>query len=378
MRDFGVARLTVLDRLDRLGVATVAAVRADPIGESVSVCTGKGASAQAARAAALAEALERYAAEPRGRVATTRAPARELDGDALDPRALILAEGAVVPDAIEWCRARSLGSGAPVWVPANAVFFPYDEEHLFAPSTTGLAAGATVDEAALHGLYECIERDAYARAVLFATLGAGERCPAIALDALGGDARALAARMRDAGVEVLVRDVTSDVGVPTLLATIWERDADGRPWAHYGCAARADAAHAAHAALLEAAQSRATDIQGAREDLPPRATRDTHDWFLRAGAPPRPSLPRSLPHAATAERAAAERAAAAVRAELGALLERLAAVRVAPLAVDLSLPNVPLAVARAIAPGLEVWAHDPTRTGARFHAWIAEIERSSS
>jgi ribosomal protein S12 methylthiotransferase accessory factor YcaO len=38
--------------------------------------------------------------------------------------------------------------------------------------------------------------------------------------------------------------------------------------------------------------------------------------------------------------------------------------------VDLSLPEVDLCVVRAIAPGLETWAYDPSRIGSRARTWL--------
>src|SRR5947208_11910034 len=75
---FGVVRIAEITRLDRLGIPAVSVTRRDPIAPSVSVCTGKGDDVVEARVAGLAEALERYCAEPRGRLEIVTCPAREL------------------------------------------------------------------------------------------------------------------------------------------------------------------------------------------------------------------------------------------------------------------------------------------------------------
>ena len=103
-----------------LGLATATVIRRDPIGESVSVCSGKGATALAARVAALAEALERYCAEPRGRIAIVTATLAELRGERLEPEALITPEPVDRARPIDWCRGHRL-DGSPTWIPANAV-----------------------------------------------------------------------------------------------------------------------------------------------------------------------------------------------------------------------------------------------------------------
>jgi len=419
---FGVARIAEITRLDRLGLPAVSVTRRDPIGESVSVCTGKGDSLLEARVAGLAEALERYCAEPRGRLAIVTCPARELTGELLAPARLIPRPDADLDGALDWCRGARL-DGSPVWLPVNAVAFPYlpspAAQRLFAAHTHGLAAGADRDEAIVHGLLECIERDAYARAVALASTGRGAQVPVI--DPIPDAPPAeLLARIRSAGLHVLLRDLTADHAVPVVLCVI----SDGN-LAHMGIAAHLDPDRALRDAVLEAAQSRVTDLQGAREDLPPRDG-IVDPWFVERGdapiipwptaatsafatsaplasapasaastapaSPPSASTapastpststaPASLPSAtAPAFPPSASTAPVSVPAPAGAISDALAtlAARLAaldppvePLYVDLSLAGVDLAVVRVVAPGLETWAHDPSRIGPRAQAWLA-------
>lgn len=354
---FGVARIAEITRLDRLGIPAVSVTRRDPIGESISVCTGKGDTALAARVAGLAEALERYCAEPRGRLEIVTCRAAELDGDAIAPGDLIPGPGVDLDRPIDWCRGARLG-GAPVWVPVNAVVFPYlpspGAERLFAAHTHGLAAGASRDEAIVHGLLECIERDCYARAVALASTGRGEQVPILDPAAPGAAlAGELISKIRRAGLRVLLRDLTADTAVPAALCVIAEGTL-----AHMGMAAHLDPALALRAAVLEAAQSRATDLQGAREDLPPR-DEPADPWFLEPGAAP------VVPWPAPSGPVTLDAGRAALVARLAALVPPIE-----PAFVDLSLPGVDLAVVRVVAPGLESWAHDPSRIGPRAQAWL--------
>jgi YcaO-like protein with predicted kinase domain len=354
---FGVARVAEITRLDRIGIPAVSVIRRDPIGESVSVCTGKGDSVTEARAAGLAEALERYCAEPRGRLAVVTCRARELTGDVLAPARLAPWPDADLDAPIDWCRGARL-DGSPVWVPVNAVVFPYlpspAAERLFAAHTHGLAAGADRDEAIVHGLLECIERDGYARAVALASIGRGAQVPVIDPRSPGAEAAAAPlAKLRGAGLRVLLRDLTADLGVPVVLCVI----ADGA-LVHMGIAAHLDPGRALRGAVLEAAQSRVTDLQGAREDLPPR-DQPVDLWFVEPGAAPVVAWPAAA-------------APVARDAALATLAGRLAALAppVEPVYVDLDLAGIDLAVVRVIAPGLETWAHDPSRTGPRARAWL--------
>jgi ribosomal protein S12 methylthiotransferase accessory factor len=347
---FGVSRLGSITRLDGVGLSTVTAVRRDPIGESISVCTGKGATDMEARVGALAEALERYCAEPRDRVPVVTARLDEQP-DAIAPDTFILPDDAAREGAIDWCRAATLG-GRAVWVPANAVFFPYvpsaGARVLFAPQTTGLAAGATLDEALVFALLECIERDAYSRALGLASVGRGEEIPVMDPDAVQAAAPQEFGALRSRGIDLLVRDLTCDTAVPCFLCTI----NDGSQ-AHFGAAARPNAVLALRHAMQEAAQSRLTDIQGAREDLPDHdPTVAVDPWFTSPGG------------ARIVDADGAQTVLAGLDARLKALTPPVEAC-----GVDLTLSGVDMAVVRALTPGLEVWALDPSRVGARLRSW---------
>ncbi|HMG20708.1 MAG TPA: YcaO-like family protein [Kofleriaceae bacterium] len=228
-------------------------------------------------------------------------------------------------------------------------------QRLFAAHTHGLATGADRSEAIVHGLLECIERDGYARAVALASVGRGAEVPVF--DPSGPDLASAAAeplaRIRAAGLRALLRDLTADTQVPIALCVIHDGEL-----AHMGIAAHLDPDRALRNAVLEAAQSRVTDLQGAREDLPPRDQR-VDPWFIEPGDAPVIAWP------APGEPSAIGAALAAIAARLAALTPP-----VEPAVVDLSLPGVDLAVVRVVAPGLETWAHDPSRIGPRARTWL--------
>jgi ribosomal protein S12 methylthiotransferase accessory factor len=161
---------------------------------------------------------------------------------------------------------------------------------------------------------------------------------------------------------VLLRDLTADHAVPVVLCVI----SDGA-LAHMGIAAHLDADRAVRDAVLEAAQSRVTDLQGAREDLPPRGGA-VDPWFVEPGAARVVAWP-----AAGAPIGLLPQATSATSAALAVLARRLASLAppIEPVYVDLSLAGVDLSVVRVVAPGLESWAHDPSRIGPRAQAWLA-------
>lgn len=360
---FGVSRVGSITRLDGVGIATVTAVRRDPMGESVSVCTGKGLTELHARVGALAEALERYCAEPRDRIPMTTASTDALPGEVLPPEALILPDTVGASCQLDWSRAHVLdaraGAGDKIWIPANAVFFPYHPSPgahtLFAAQTTGLATGSTVPEALTFALLECIERDAYSRAVALASVGRGDEIPVVDPTSAHEIAAHELESIHSRGHDILIRDISCDTDVPAFLCTIY----DGT-LAHVGVAARPLASEALRAAVEEAAQSRLTDIQGAREDLPAREDSPPVDpWFL---APCGSSV---IPVRAGWMADNPGEALIGLNARLDCLDDP-----VKPVWVDLSLTEVDFAVVRVVTPGLEVWAYDPSRIGTRAQKWL--------
>ncbi len=359
---FGVTRVAELTHLDRLGVPVFAAIRDHVVGESITVCTGKGETTERAKVSALAEAFERFSAEPRGRLAVERAPESALSRDHhLALADLIVADGTMLSagEPIEWCLGHTVSGAVPTWVPVNAVLFPYSPSSgrlAFAPHTNGLAAAPTIREAIEHALLECIERDAYSLAIARVASGHGDLIPTIDHHLLPSRPRQYVERFKEAGLSVQLRDITSDIGVPTVLCTIVERNPE--PWAHLGCAARYTGEAAALAAIFEAAQSRLTDIQGAREDLPARDDATVDTWFIESEATKKVTVPNSLPSSAG----------------LNGLVECLHARGLAtPVFVDLSDERIPLSAVRVVAPGLEFWAKDPERAGARVRRWIDKV-----
>jgi ribosomal protein S12 methylthiotransferase accessory factor len=352
-----VTRVGLTTALDSLGVPTATAFRREVIAPAISVSSGKGLTAAEARLTALAEACERYCAEPRGRVFTRRASYSELGDAALSPGSLVPAdwwrggEGG----SLEWCAGRRIRDGLSCFVPANAVFFPYDApqgELLFSSHTTGLALGCSLAESLAAGLLECVERDQYSLAVARIQRGDSDSLPALSPVSLGATVASLAATIESRDCSVFLRDVTTDLGIPTIVATLSRGDQ-----AHLGCSAHPSAAVAARSALIEAAQSRATWIQGAREDFDEVSLNAPHPWYvdrsLREAPPPASHLFADV--------------ADEVRWVLEMLHDRAG---IEPVFIDLTLDGSDVFVVRVVTPGLEVWSTDARRAGPRVRALL--------
>src|SRR3954462_12333467 len=164
----GVTRVARVTGLDRAGVEVACAVR--PGGHVLQISNGKGETWEEARASALSEAAELWAAErvPSGLLF---ASARELGQrawlDSADVAAPRLFSSAL---RIGWIDARDLISGATVLVPAQAVHCPPPGSASLGPgpfrwSSNGMAAHPRSSQALLHALLEPAERDRLATAL---------------------------------------------------------------------------------------------------------------------------------------------------------------------------------------------------------------------
>jgi ribosomal protein S12 methylthiotransferase accessory factor len=272
-----VTRVARVTGLDRTGVEVASAVR--PRGHVLAVSNGKGRTFEVATRGALHEAAELWAAErPVSLVSGTPAEVRARFGAAAVLAPADLAPGTFAPDArIAWCTAEELHTGARVLVPAAAVFCPPPGTPSLGPAnvrwtSNGMGAAPSRGHALLHALCELVERDRVARALPdgFTRRELARRLvdPATLPAGVRGLVRPLEARRF--GVHFL--DLDADPGrdgarAPACYAALLV-DLDGGPVpvaAGYAC--RLDAEAALAAALLEAAQSRATEIHGAREDV---------------------------------------------------------------------------------------------------------------
>ena len=176
---------------------------------------------------------------------------------ALGPRAkeFIAAFSAykVAPEAeLSWCRARRLNDGGEVLLPADLCLRrPPAQQQVRPPFplSTGSAAGMSRDAAALHGMLELIERDA---ASLWWRGGArGRSIPPS--DEAQVTAQALLSQLRqnNPARRSWLLDVTTDIGVPSVVAVSCKADGFG---VAFGLAARPTLAAAARSAIREMCQ----------------------------------------------------------------------------------------------------------------------------
>ncbi|MDQ3262826.1 MAG: YcaO-like family protein [Myxococcota bacterium] len=267
MEAVGVSRLAFITGLDRMGVQVACAIR--PGGHVLQVSNGKGLSPRDAAYSAVLEAAELYVSENPS--ATVWGTSAQVEASTRTPT-LVAQEVAGA-----WVEGTELLSGTAVMVPAGEVFCPPADGPLLGPAgrrwtSNGLGAGTVPDRALLHAVQEVLERNQLALALpqgwteqFVAEAGVAERW----LQRHAPRVHALVLQLRVAGFDPYLFQIRSgeqDPGIPVAAALLFDREEGPVPMAAgYACRLEPEAALAA--ALLEAAQSRLTDIHGAREDL---------------------------------------------------------------------------------------------------------------
>ena len=347
----GITRVANVTGLDTIGLPVVMVCR--PNSRSLSVSQGKGLDLDAAKASGVMESLESYHAE---RIVSPlklaswqemREAHRVVDVDGLAARA-----GAPCPPELSmlWIEGEDVLSDEMVWVPYDSVHLNFARPgptslSFFPVSSNGLASGNHVLEAISHGICEVVERDALAAAdgpphggrVLLDLATVDDPTCVDVLDTYDR-----------AGVDVLVWDVTSDIGLACFACAIWERDPSPlRPlYTSVGSGCHPDRSIALVRALTEAAQSRLTFIAGARDDLP----RHEYDDLMAQRPPEVPPSAASHRHFHDVPSYEGHTPAADVYWEL----ERLTAVGAERVVVvDLTKPEFGVPVVRVLIPGLE-------------------------
>jgi ribosomal protein S12 methylthiotransferase accessory factor YcaO len=295
---WGITRVADTTGLDLLETPTASATKPGTR-DTIWVYSGKALDQDQARVVAVMECLERTASlwPSEGWTVATEAELRSRGGTVWGPdrfterkRPTFTAD---VP--LAWTRAHRHSDDEPVWVPAHLV------HHGSAPDgvppspfevTTSNGLGAHPDpyRALAHALLEVIERHvvsvlevraSHASYISIAGLARElglrtdlldgfvddvDLAPAVDPATLPPELAGIVARYTRAGLTTTIKRLPNSFGLPVYgVAAIEQVGVDE----FLGCAgygARPGEADALRSALLELAQTRATDLQGARED----------------------------------------------------------------------------------------------------------------
>lgn len=362
----GMEPLEDITGVDNIGIPVYSISRPNASKGAVNNYNGKGPTPEQAMASAVMEAMERYSAEQRDSdeiVYGTIKEAMEV-GPTVDPREMILPMrflNYIDDGMIAWCLGYDLFRGERVWVPANAVYHPYfpdGDMQIFRYHTNGIAAGNTMEEAILHALLELVERDAWS---IFEFREKG--VPDIEVSE-GTVCWNLIQKFKEGGVEIHLKDLTHDLGIPTIGAAADDVATKNPELLSIGVGTHLNPEIAAIRAITEVAQSRTTHKHGAKTNAKlqkinqdmgyERIKKANRIWFDDSSEKIRLD---DMEHLDTEY----------VLDDIEVVLQRLADNgfdRV--VAVDLTR-DIGVPVVRMIVPGLEVYTMDPEREGPRLH-----------
>ncbi len=302
----GVTRIGNITHLDRLGIPNYSVVLPGTE-DYIWVYSGKGFTMKQARTSGLMEAIERYSSLPgsyerqliRGSYFELSKRYNILSSDDVCEPLSVPYRDDMIMDYIE---GLDLVSYEQILVPAALALFRYTQHgkavNPFSFShTNGLASGNVLEEAICHALCEVIERDASSLAELRSSAfpfhllkiltnkfkESGYAINEIASDAMVDEpnlfpmldlegnifhpARNLVDRFKAANISLIIKEITSDVGISTFNAASVEWLTQNYGYLAEGTGTHPDARIALVRAITELAQTRAANIQGARDDL---------------------------------------------------------------------------------------------------------------
>ena len=357
LKKAGITRIADITDLDRIGLPIYTAIRPTAEEGAISIYGGKGISKDHAKASAMMEGFERYSAERQDSDETIIATPNEIGryGDYIDPKSLNLPKNFEKKDIsdinLEWSKSKDIISGNEYYIPTNAIFHPYasdsNAESLFKSNTNGLASGNILDEAILHGMLEVIERDAWSIFELthknYAQIDIESIESELILDIIN--------KFESEGIKIKLMDFTADIKIPTIAASADDTITKDAGLLTLGMGTHLDPEVAILRALTEVAQSRATQINGAREDTV-RA-----DFAREAGYEEEKICLSDIENKSTSS---ITKDIEIVKNELIANdIEKI-------LYVDLTRPEIDVSVVRVVIPEMEVYTIDPSRAGYRF------------
>lgn len=331
---------------------------------------GKGATALQAQVSALMETIERYSVQqlPSHHIRSSFNRLRESHHILLPSSLMPGSNLNINPDInLEWLPGIDLCAGTEVWIPASYAVL---SQNLAGPklkkwrTSNGVASGNTVDEAICHSLYEMIERDAWTLAWLQAVtlpqirylaqqvrvnttrarkldfLPRSELLPLIDHQSLPDTAKKLIREFNKAGIDIIIRDITSDIGVATFLAAGFDNCQ-----VLCGMGTHLNTEVALIRAITECAQLFQVKRHFNISDEPITTNNELQIKLLFGTGPTR-SFTEVLSHDL-----------ATINEHITMLLTRLSCVGLDQvITVDLTDPTLEIPVVRVLIPGIEDWA----------------------
>ena len=366
--------------------------------DSIWVYGGKGSTKMQGKASGLMEAIERFCSlssnYSKNIIHGTHSELSKSYSKVLHPDEVVepvLSTYDENSSYIDYVRGYDLQNNEEVLIPAQLAFSKYSSSksqstHAFLYShTNGIASGNVMEEAICHALCEVIERDAVSIADLCSssipyTIFKKSNHSKKSEDKFVDDSsifrevdiseiaeeysplKFLVKKFNDVGLSLLIKDITqNDIGVPTFVASSIESITNDYGYYAKGYGTHLDSRIALIRAITELSQTRAANIQGARDDLRKIKYNENDEvhrrkWeFIRASSSSELGDTSLTNHHISLSKIRTY-AIDDILDEIKHILDRLknAGLKRA-IIVDLTRPDLEIPVVRAIVPGLETF-----------------------
>jgi ribosomal protein S12 methylthiotransferase accessory factor YcaO len=394
--NIGVTRISDITYMDKLYIPNFS-IFLPGTQDSIWVYSGKGSTKMQARASGLMESIERFCSlsknYSKNYIHGTYSELAKTYDKVVHPDEVV---EPVFPgydeksSNIDYIQGYDLQNNQEVLVPAQLALSKFSTEPpstcaFLYSHTNGLASGNVLEEAICHALCEVIERDAVSIADLcsssipyniFKNTNKLKKPEDIFIDDPSifqevdiseiieeyEPLKFLANRFNEVGLPLLIKDITQkDIGVPTFIASSIESITSNYGYYAKGYGTHLDARIALMRAILELSQTRASNIQGARDDLRKIQYKENDEIHKRKWEFMRTSSLSGLPPAGNNnETTLFSEIKTYVKVDiLEEIKHILKSLKKAGLKraiiVDLTHPKVGIPVVRAIVPGLETF-----------------------
>ncbi len=370
LKTAGITRIADITDLDRIGLPIYTAIRPTAEEGAVSIYGGKGISKDHAKASAMMEGFERYSAERKDYDKTVTATLSEIEelGEYINPKSLNLPKEFEKKDIgdlnLEWSKSKDIITGKEYYIPTNAIFHPYTHKNeinsLFKSNTNGLASGNILEEAILHGMFEVIERDAWSIFEL-----THKNYAQIDLDSIESEIiNDVIDKFESEGIKIKLMDFTADIKIPTIAASADDTVTKDAGLLTLGMGTHLDPEVAILRALTEVAQSRATQINGAREDTV-RADFSREAGYERMKRINKYYFKQEEEQIKLTD--IENKSTSSITKDIEIVKNELISNDIEKiLYVDLTRPELDVSVVRVVIPEMEVYTIDSSRAGYRF------------
>jgi ribosomal protein S12 methylthiotransferase accessory factor YcaO len=426
-RKIGITRIADITHLDRLSIPNYSAVLPGTK-DSIWVYGGKGITNVHAKVSAIMEAIERYSSlsstHEKQLIRGSFAELSKSYNNVLHPAEVVETvnqEGYDESSIMDYIFGFDLLDREEVLVPAEIALYMYNPKppaiRAFSQfHTNGLASGNVLEEAVCHALCEVIERDAVSIAELCAScipynilerileslkidtgytfsgyhfedkfVDDSSIFPIVEISEVAKEfepIKLLVKKFANSGIPLVIKNVTQeDIGIPTFVASTIEWITNDYGYFAKGFGTHPDAKTALIRAITEASQTRAVNIQGARDDLK-KIQYAENDEIYRRKWPFMSIIPqqanKKLDHEAMINFSQIlSNSNIDLLDDINLILSRLKKAGLkSVIVVDLTSLNTGIPVVRAIVPGLETFEVTNSVMGQRAREYFSRLHRS--